>query len=125
MPSIFTTPRTGPDCSTVTLFTSLTNFSRAGESTASVIGPFCRMHTNWPAPATFAPPRLIESMMFAPLVGIEHLRAPVSTTTEPPSFVTLSAPDADDDPCDNVTGPARPAGTTVAKPLHFSEPSGQ
>src|ERR1039457_6685407 len=29
------------------------------------------------------------------------------------------------EPVDKVIGPARPAGTTVAKPLHLMEPSGQ
>src|ERR1035441_1218280 len=34
-------------------------------------------------------------------------------------------PEAAGAPVDKVIGPARPAGTTVAKPLHLMEPSGQ
>src|ERR1019366_836029 len=34
-------------------------------------------------------------------------------------------PEAAGEPVDKVIGPARPAGTTVAKPLHLMEPSGQ
>ena len=39
MPSILTTARTGPDCSTVTFFTSQRNRSRAGESSGLLAGP--------------------------------------------------------------------------------------
>ena len=41
------------------------------------------------------------------------------------AFKNFTAPVAADGLVDKVTGPDSPAGTTVAKPLHLSEPSGQ
>jgi hypothetical protein len=69
---------------------------------------------------------VIESMRFAlPASGIEHCSAPVSIATDLPLFVTFNTPEAADGPETNVTGPTSPAGTTVARPLHLTEPSGQ
>ena len=126
MPSIFTTPRTGPDCSTVTCFTSLRYFSRPGESSGVVAGPFCRMHTSWLAPAIGFPPKFIEPMMLEPLRGIAHCSAPVSTVTDLLSDLTLRMPAAvEAASVESETGPWDPAGMTVANPLHLMEPSGQ
>src|SRR6185437_6581940 len=126
MPSILTTARTGPCCSTVTCLTSLMYRSRFGELTGSSVGPLCRMQTSWPAPAICFPAMVIELRMFAPLVGSTHCNAPVSIVISRGAFLTVSDPAAPEPaPIESVAGALIPAGTTVAKPLHLSEPSGQ
>jgi hypothetical protein len=84
------------------------------------------MQASCPAPTTARPSTVIDSTRFAlPAGGIVHRSAPVSTITEPPALVTFRPPITVDGPVARVTGPVIPAGTTVAKPLHFNEPSGQ
>jgi hypothetical protein len=49
---------------------------------------------------------LIESRMFEPLRGMEHLSAPVSTVTDLLSVMTLRVPaEADAAPVESETGP--------------------
>ena len=79
------------------------------------------------------PPMLMELRIFAPLRGMEHCMAPVSTSD---GFAVVLDGDrrigrVRPGPCnaakfiERVAGPLNPAGTTVAKPLHLMDPSGQ
>src|SRR6185369_13934563 len=79
-----------------------------------------------PTPAMGRPSIVIDSNRFAePATEIMHLSGPVSTVNARASFVTLTEPETADWPADNSIGVATAAGTTVAKPLHLSDPSGQ
>ena len=124
---IMTTARTGPACSTVTLWTLLRNLSRRGIAPSSASGPFCIIHTSCPARATSRPPTASDSIRFVPVVSSRAFIAPVSISITPllcwrvsfaPSVAALV-------PLAKVNGPATPAPAAVARPLHFSEPSGQ
>jgi hypothetical protein len=128
-PSIFTTARTGPDCSTVTFSTWLENFSRAGALSASPSGPFCRMPTSRPSRAISRPPIVSESIKLTPPLEIFACTRPVSISTTPADWFTVSFGASDIAPLPvcgaSLNGPACSGPATVAKPLHFKDPSGQ
>src|SRR6185369_9715289 len=84
------------------------------------------MQTSSPAPTTDRPSTVIDSIRFTlPAAGITHLSEPVSIVRSLPFFVTLTEPETAERPEDKVKEFDSPAGTTVANPIHLSEPSGQ
>ena len=89
------------------------------------------MQTSWAFLVISFPPMRMSVTRSVPLSGIVQTSAPVSTTTAWPSFVTFSAPAAvvafaaAPEAGESVNGSLTPAGITVAKPVHFTDPSGQ
>ena len=104
----------------------MTKRSRRGESSGWLVRPLCKMQTSCPEPAMSLPPMLMELMRLEPLSGMAHLSPPVSTRMDLPLIVDAeSAHGGWGAPGESVMGPWKSLGSTVAKPVHLIEPSGQ
>jgi len=69
---------------------------------------------------------VIESIRNAPCLGMRHCSFPVSMSTAPPLSATFTAAaGAAAAPRASWNAPEAPGPATVAKPIHFIEPSGQ
>lgn len=126
LPSMRTTARTGPPCSTVTEEISPVNDSCRQVPSASMSGWSRRRQTSRPSRASTFPSREIESMRVLPCRGSRHCITPVSMTMDFASSMRVSG-FAAGDPCApavSVRPASRPAPAPMACALHLSEPSG-
>jgi hypothetical protein len=123
-PSTRITARTGPDCSTVTLSSTLSKVLRP-TGAVSISGASWVWSTRRTFFSTSRPPRVAEAIRAEPSRGKRQVAGPVETSIAAGVSVTrtLAAPAA------GLAGsivrrwPRSPAG--AAWPVHFSEPSGQ
>lgn len=123
LPSMRTTARIGPVCSTVTppMAPSKRSVLTVPWSSSSISG--CRISTSRPFRAISVEPRVTDLMRVAPDVPIFAVMTPVETSMVPPRLSTVTfLAGAAGVPAARVSLP-EPEPTAWA--VHFSEPSGQ
>ena len=126
MPSIRTTARTGPLCSTVTLSMRLRYSSSVNVWLAASAERSSRMATRCPARPTSLPSMVRDSMRFAPPRATRQRSGPVEISIEVSSSRTTTGfAGATGDPGPAVRGAVSFSSAATAMPDHFTEPSGQ